>query len=785
MPKQLIIAEKPSVAMDIARVLGVKGKKDGYVENDKYIISWCVGHLVNIAEPKEQNPEWDRWNLAALPMIPDGKFKLTVLPDTKKQFQILKRLMNSGDVTEVVCATDAGREGELIFRRVYALAGCKKPVKRLWISSMTDEAIRDGFRNLKPGENYLSLAYAAFARAEADWLVGMNFSRLLSIKCADKLSIGRVQTPVLAMLVQRRLEIENFKPEPYWNIEARTQGIKATWFEPPEYKTPVISSQDKARTITQKCQGQKARVIKVVQRKGNSAPPLLFDLTTLQREANSKFNMSAKQTLGIVQNLYEKHKIVTYPRTDSRYISQDIFKELTKHIAGIQELYSDLISEMKENINRGSRFKVVNDKKVSDHHAIIPTSKKPNMNALSDTEKKIYDMICRRFIAAFLPPATFLSTNLELDIAGERFRATGKVFQDLGWLKAEPWRASSDNPLPPLKEGQLVDIEEIRDIKKMTRPPAQYNDSSLLRAMETAGKSVETEEMAEAMKERGLGTPATRAAIIERLFDMGYAQRKGKSIVATDKGVQAIKIVTSLSQGLCSPEMTGEWEYKLKLIEQGKYNYKQFMEDIKKFLTEEVAKIMGAEIEYQKQEAKILGKCPACGGDIVEGKKGYGCTRWREGCKFVIWKTIAGKKITESVVKLLLRDKKSKVINGFKTKQGKSFSAALELKENEGNWKVEFSFPEQSDKKEIIGKCPLCGGDVIEGQKGYGCSKWKEGCKFVIWKKIAGSKISDRTAKELLTNGQTFKKLKFTSKAGKKFEAGLKLDKGVVKFDFD
>jgi DNA topoisomerase-3 len=586
------------------------------------------------------------------------------------------------------------------------------------------------------------------------------------------------------MLVQRRLEIDNFKPEPYWNIEARTKDFSATWHEPPQYKNTTIKQQDKAKAIASKCQGEKAKVIKIIQKKGNSAPPLLFDLTTLQREANSKFNMSAKQTLGVVQKLYEKHKIVTYPRTDSRYISQDIFKELNKHIASIQGLYSDLTNEMRENIGKGGKFKAVNDKKVSDHHAIIPTTKKPDLNALSDTEKKIYDLICRRFIAAFLPPATFFSTSLELDIAGECFRATGKVFQSLGWLKAEPWRASSDNPLPQLAEGQMIDIDEIKNIKKMTRPPAEYNDSSILRAMETAGKNIENEEMAEAMKDRGLGTPATRAAILERLIAVGYAQRKGKSIVATDKGIQAIKIVTSLSQGLCSPEMTGEWEYKLKKMEQGECSYGAFMKEIKDFVRKEIDKIINAKIEYQKQKAKVIGKCPACGADVIEGKKGYGCSEWKEGCKFVIWKTLAGKKLTENIVKSLLKDKKTRTINGFKSKQGKPFSAALELKQKDDKWKVEFVFEQQSEKP-ALGKCPLCGGDVVEGPKSYGCSKWKEGCKFAIWKTIGGTKISASIAKALLDKGVTKNKMKFKNKTGKEFTARLKLHKGSVQYDFD
>lgn len=691
--KKLIIAEKPSVARDIARILGAKRQRDGYIEGERYIVSWCVGHLVNIAEPKEQNPGWEKWRLDALPMIPNGRFKLTVLSNTKKQFNVIKKLMNSKDVTEIICATDAGREGELIFRRVYSVAGCEKPVKRLWISSLTDEAIREGFKNLKPEEEYRPLALSAYARAEADWLVGMNFSRLFTIKCNDLLSIGRVQTPVLAMLVQRRLEIENFKPTPYWQIEAKFVGFSALWFSKKD--GDKIWDKEKALNIYEKCDGKKAIVIKVQKKKGTSQPPLLFDLTTLQREANNKYNFTAQQTLSIAQSLYEKHKLITYPRTDSQYISKDVFAQINRPLMAIQGLYSALVDQVKINLSNKKTFKCVNDKKVTDHHAIIPTEKKPDINQLNDREKKIYDLICRRFLASFLPPAEYYSTTAILGIEKETFKATGKVFINKGWLEAEPWKLKEDTPLPPLKKGQILTPEEIKLLEKQTKPPAHYTDSTLLKAMETAGRQVEDEELAEAMKERGLGTPATRAAIVERLIQVGYTKREKKKIIATDKGVQLIQAIKNILPPLTSPTMTGEWEYKLKLIEKKQNTYQKFMQEIIAFVSKEINRLKNQTINYQgKQQGnnngKILGKCPLCGGQIIEGKKGFGCANWKtKGCKFVIWKQIAGKKITKNLVKTLLERGETEKINGFKSKNGKKFDAKLKINQN---GKIEFVF---------------------------------------------------------------------------------------------
>ena len=530
---RVIIAEKPSVARDIARTVGAKTRREGYLEGSGYLITWAVGHLCDIAPPDKQSKDWRKWTLDSLPMIP-ARFRLEVLPKTKAQYNTLVKLFNDPAVSELVVATDAGREGELIFRRIYQMARCRKPFQRLWLSSMTDEAIRHALDDIKPGQDFNNLAAAAYARAESDWLIGMNDTRAFTLKCGGELvTVGRVQTPVLAMLVERRREIENFIPQTYWEIVAsfEQEGLffKAVWHEPPKLKNTRILEQEKADQILSKCQGHPARVESIAQKKGQSRPPLLYDLTTLQRACNARFGFPAKKTLAIAQDLYEKQKLITYPRTDSQYISRDVFKQIAGHFRAIRSHYDYLIGRLRLCFEQNpDKYRVVDDARVTDHHAIIPTTKQADISKLTTDQAKVYDMVCRRLMAAFLPAAEFRTTELWLDINGEKFKAQGKVFENPGWLEAEPWALAADSPLPRLSREQVLNPKDLKRVDKKTKPPPHYTDATLLRAMETAGRLIEDEELAQAMKERGLGTPATRAQIIEALLEKKTGVRRAQ-----------------------------------------------------------------------------------------------------------------------------------------------------------------------------------------------------------------------------------------------------------------
>lgn len=597
--KILIIAEKPSVAKELAAVLGVRARGDGFLQNNSYVITWAVGHLVAIAEPAEQEPKWGgRWGMHQLPMLPP-RFTLSVLPKTIKQYQTIRTFLLDEQVGEVINATDAGREGELIFRRIYMLAGSQKPIKRLWANDMTEKGLLKAFSNLVSGDAKRHLGHAAFARAEADWLVGMNFSRLFTIKAGSLITVGRVQTPVLKLLVERRREVEHFVPQDYWTVEAvfghETNQFKGTWFAPDEYKDSKIQREDAALAIVAECAGRSGQIMAVDKKKGKQKPPLPFDLTTLQKEANVRFNLSAQDTLSIAQELYEKKKLITYPRTDSRYLTQELFGECLDHLRAVHGHFSEITPKAAQNITAGKKkFECVNDKKVTDHHAIIPTAARANPGALGPQQWAVYEMICRRFIATFLDDATFSTSVVWVELGGHRFKATGKIFHDTGWLEAEPWRTAEDNPLPPLRKGSVVEVVELASTKHKTKPLAHYTDASLLAAMETAGKLVEDDALREAMKERGLGTPATRAQIIETLLSRQYVSKQGKKLIATDLGSWAIDVVCAMIPHVASPELTGEWEHKLKEMEHGDVPYGQFMGQVRALVSSGVERVKAA-----------------------------------------------------------------------------------------------------------------------------------------------------------------------------------------------
>ncbi|MCT4625784.1 type IA DNA topoisomerase [Halodesulfovibrio sp.] len=723
MPKTLIIAEKPSVAREIAPHVNATNRREGYLEGTTHIVSWAVGHLVGIAEPEEQHEAWQgRWNIQQLPIIPP-KFKLAVLKEGQRQYAVLNRLLNDQNVSDIVNATDAGREGELIFRRIYLMAGCDKPVQRLWANDMTEEGLKKSLRSLMPDAKKRNLGLAAFARAEADWLIGMNFSRLFTVKANRLISVGRVQTPVLKLLSDRRSEIEDFTPKDYWTVEATfcrpekaasskktaeedanelstANCFSATYHLPEDEKETRINFESRAHKVADECKNKEGKVEGVTSRKGTTKPPLPFDLTTLQREANTRFGLSAKDTLAIAQALYEQKKLITYPRTDSRHLTKELFAEILTYFRAIYPLYKDETVPAVDRIKDGKKFLCVNDKKVTDHHAIIPTARKANMLQLSGDEQKIYDMICRRFIAAFSQEAIYQSSTVRVFVGEHLFIAKGKVFKDKGWLVVEPWRTAKDNPLPSLRKGTTVHTESIDTVTRQTKAPAHFTDASLLSAMETAGKFVEDDELRLAMKERGLGTPATRAQVIETLLSRKYIERKGKKIQATNSGQEVIEVISAMLPDIVSPEMTGQWEKKLKDIEGGKATYPEFMHSIRHLVAggihhikdKSVAPILLARKAKEVGEREPDGKCPLCGGEILDMDKRYACSNWKRddgGCMFVIWKTMFGRTLEKSIVDELLHAGRTAEPLDLVSKAGKEYSAHLKIEL--GQVKLEFA----------------------------------------------------------------------------------------------
>lgn len=672
MSQVLVVAEKPSVARDIARVLGASARGEGCLSGGGYVVTWAIGHLVSLKEPEELDERYKRWRAADLPILPQ-KMELKVLPKTRAQFQTVKKLMNGKEIDSLICATDSGREGELIFRYIYQMAGCQKPFQRLWISSMTDEAVRAGFAALKAGSNYDALYESARCRSEADWLVGMNASRAFTLRYDALLSVGRVQTPTLEMLVRRRKEIDAFVPEPYFTLQANFGDYKGTWFEKNFEKR--IAAQEKAQQIADKVKGKPARVESVSREEKRELPPQLYDLTTLQREASSLLGFTADKTLKTAQTLYEKHKLITYPRTDSRYLSHDMGASVKKALSSLGDPYAPLAAPILEKpIPQPKR--IFDDAKLTDHHAIIPTGRRANLDTLAADEQKLFDLIARRLIAAFYPPYVYSATRVVTVSEEERFVSGGTVVLDEGfkavYRELQPKRKRGEEaeaPLPALAEGDERTVKQVQVKNEQTKPPKEHTDASLLSEMEHAGRRIEDEELKEQMKGCSLGTPATRAAIIERLITVGYAKRKGRQIMATEKGV---KLIAAVPPEIASPETTGKWELALEKIAQGEGDSERFMLGIRRlaeFLTKFAAE-NAPEVAFEREERRGKGKrkaqgknlhmpCPLCKqGEITENAKAFGCSRWREGCKFTLWKDavsrVGGPELTDKLVKALL-----------------------------------------------------------------------------------------------------------------------------------
>ncbi len=710
--KTLVIAEKPSVGRDLARVLpGPFQRGEGVLEGPQHVITWAVGHLVQLAEPDEYDDKFKRWRMADLPIVPD-KFKLVVRDErSRRQMNVVKRALGRDDVELVINACDAGREGELIFAYLYEKAGSKLPVQRLWLSSMTKAAIEDAFSHLRPGSELASLEDAARSRSEADWIVGMNATRAATIRLRSSfdgaVSLGRVQTPTLAILARREEEIRAFRPEPYWIVDASFAAVGERLYEGRYHAgaQPRVASADEASAIVAACRGIEGTISKLEKTKRRERAPLLYDLTSLQRDANSRFGFSARRTLAAAQRLYEEHKALTYPRTSSRYLPSDMIPEI-KPIAAI-------VGGRRE-YAAGAAFvtgldmlplgRVVNNEKVTDHHAIIPTNAPHPVDKMSDDDVRIYDLVARRFLAVFHPEAVFENTKVETEVAGHVFRTRGKVMLVPGWrgvygeeADAEPREGDEDEGreqrLPRLEQGEAVETRDIRSEEKETKPPRRYSEGSLLGAMETAGRLVDDEELREAMKDSGIGTPATRAAIIERLLAVGYIERDARALVVTEKGLNVVRLLDG--HQLTSPSLTGDWEHRLAKIETGEDSRKAFMGDIVKF-----AEATVATLDEKLRDVRIpranLGPCPVCGHDIVENRKGYSCwSREDPGCGFVIWKAKAGKTLTAAIVRELIRTGRTeRAVTGFRGRSGRSFRARLALEQtDEGRWRVEFDEP--------------------------------------------------------------------------------------------
>jgi DNA topoisomerase-3 len=627
MGKILVLAEKPSVGRDLAKVLNCNQNDNGYIAGQKYIVTWALGHLVTLADPEAYNNKYKNWNLEDLPMLPD-KMELVVIKQTSKQYGIVRSLLKQQDIDELVIATDAGREGELVARWIIEKAGFKKPIKRLWVSSQTDKAIRDGFNQLRPGKDFDNLYKAAQCRAEADWLIGLNVTRALTCKYNAQLSAGRVQTPTLAMIVQRENEIKSFVPRDYWTIEAKVNGFTLLWKD--KNGNARLFDKAEAEAIVSKLIGQTGEIVDIKKEAKNEPHPLAYDLTELQRDANKRYGYSAKQTLSIMQSLYERHKVLTYPRTDSRHITADIVPTLPDRLKSIAiGPYAAIAHNLLRNkINTTSRL--VDNSKVSDHHAIIPTEQPVMLSALSTEERNIFDLVAKRFLAVLSPTYQYEQTTVKVEASGEQLFARGKVTKSLGWKAVYDDRNNTgsvnddedmEQSLPPMQKGDKLKLLSVKSINRKTKPPARYTEATLLTAMEHPGKFIEDESLREALdRTSGLGTPATRADIIEKLFNTFYIERKGKEIYPTAKGIQLIDLAPS---ELRSAELTAKWEQQLYDISKGKADANIFINNIRTHAGKLVSAVVSSTETY-RHDNMTRTRCPECGKFLLEvnGKKG-------------------------------------------------------------------------------------------------------------------------------------------------------------------
>lgn len=679
----LVIAEKPSVAQSIAIVIGANCRKDGFYEGNGYRVSWCLGHLAGLANAESYDPRYAKWCKEDLPIVPEH-WQFEIRKEKRKQFELLRKLMSAADVSDVVNACDAGREGEAIFRMVYDLAGCRKPMLRLWISSMEEEAIRKGFEQLRPGSDYDGLYRAALCRNQADWLVGINATRLFSTLYGRTLNIGRVMSPTLALLVQREAEISAFQPEPFYNVVLALPDFSAS--------SERISDKAKAMEVQTACAEQIATVERVEQKERQENPPALYDLTTLQRDANRLLGYTAQQTLDYAQSLYEK-KLCTYPRTDSRYLTADMAQEvpvLVNLAAKFQPCAKGIPVRMEEN-------RVINDQRVTDHHAILPTRKILALDVATLTvgERSVLELLCRRLLCAVAPPYEYLETTVTLTCAGTGFTTKGRAVRDAGWRIYDDDKSDAEKNLPLITEGQVFEVMVPGLKTGTTTPPKHYTEDSLLAAMETAG----AKDMPEDAQRKGLGTPATRAGILEKLVSAGLVERK-----KVQKSTQLIPtpvaeaLITILPEQLQSPLLTADWEYRLKEIQQGNLTAEQFTGEICTMLRELVESyqvIPGADVLFSSQ-LESVGTCPRCGGQVTERSKGFSCQN--RACKFAIWKSnrffeVKRKSVSKALVQSLLKDGRANLKGCYSEKTGKLYDAVIILEDDGQDTKFRLEFP--------------------------------------------------------------------------------------------
>ncbi len=844
---KVCLAEKPSVAREIAQVIGADRRMDGYYEGNGYQVTWTFGHFCQLKEPDDYRPEWKRWNLHDLPMIPDAfGIKLMRRDDgVVKQFNTIKRLLDAA--TEVINCGDAGQEGEVIQRWVIHEAKCRKPVKRLWISSLTEEAIRQGFQNLRDGKEFDSLYQAGRSRAVGDWLLGLNATRLFTLKYTtyqDKqlLSIGRVQTPTLALLVARHHEIQNFKPEPYWVLKTEYRNTTFTRInteaeqkeaqDAPDEQSRLRAlgyfvKEDEAKKALEAVKPAPLTVTNVEIKKGRESPPRLFDLTSLQVQCNNQLGLSAEDTLKIVQALYEK-KAVSYPRVDTTFLPDDVYPKIPGILRGIG--YSNFTGPLLEK-KIPKTPKVFNNNKVTDHHAIIPTG---SGGPGSGMESSVYDIIVRRFIAAFYPDCEVSNTTVLAEAAEYLFRVRGRQILSPGWrvVYGDPAQQTAPKPAAPAGEKAATgnDDDDVvstvlpsftkgesgphqpRLESKMTQPPKDYTEASLLRGMETAGRNIDDDELRLAMKENGIGRPSTRAAIIETLFKRNYVRRDKKRLLPTPTGVELIGLIGNPT--LKSAELTGQWEQKLRQIERNELPSDQFLEELKGLVREMVQEVKmdrsgravtstsaisappakangqpsattGTTAKAAGQPAAAgLGTCPACKtGHILRGKTAFGCARFREGCQWRLPAEVLGKKLSDPQVKALLTKGRTQLIKGFVTGAGEKIDGALTL-----DAKLQPELVPAAESKPTTATdpgqipCPVCKlGTMLKGSSAFGCSRFREDCQFRVPFEWGGKKLTDTQLRQLLRRGETGVIKGFLSaKTGKKYDAALKVDEGRV-----
>jgi len=809
MGKALIIAEKPSVASDISKALGKFQKHDDYFENDEYVVTSAVGHLLTIVPPEGVEAARGKWTFKCLPVIPPH-FDLEPIEKNASRLKAVAKLIKRKDVTSLINACDAGREGELIFRNIVRYTKAPQPIQRLWLQSMTPAAIREGFAALKSDEEMIPLSDAATSRSEADWLVGINGTRAMTAFNSKlggffKTTVGRVQTPTLAILVEREAKIRGFKPRDFWEVigtfDCAAGNYSGRWFDEKfskaddeQLKAERIWDAAKAEEIKAKCLG-KPGIVTEESKPTTSMSPLLYDLTSLQRDANSRFGFSAKNTLGLAQALYEKHKVLTYPRTDSRALPEDYIGTVKATMAMLEGVtgYSVFADQILKSGWVHPNKRIFNNAKVSDHFAIIPTQLAPK--SLSEPEQKLYDLVTKRFLAIFYPAAEFLETNRITRVEGEPFKSAGKVLVSPGWLTVYGKQSDSDETpsLAPVKAGETVKTANIEVKENVTKPPARYSEATLLSAMEGAGKLIDDDELREAMSEKGLGTPATRAATIEGLIYEEYVHRNGRELQATAKAFSLMELLNGLGiPELTKPELTGDWEFQLKEMQRRKVSREQFMTGIADMTRRIVDSAKKFEYDTIPGDFGTLNvPCPKCGGEIHERYKQFQCVK----CDFAFWKTLCSRMFEPEEVEKIITEKVIGPLQGFRSKQGFPFAAVLKMT---AEHKVEFDFgqPKEGENaepvdftgKEILGKCPKCGGRVFDTGMNYTCEHHvgpTPFCEFRTGKIILQQEISVEQVKKLLADGKTDLLKGFISKkTNRKFEAMLVVKDGKTAFEF-